>query len=154
GVRMVGSGRGSAERSVQRTGTKPIWPGRTSTWQWRICPGRRASPESFKVRPARGWDGSGGGAWASAFLVTRGALRWRGFPHARRSQDQQRLLLPQPGAGRQRLQLGPLDRRLEGEVEVGQRLARRQAREPQRRADPPLLAPLQLAAEQLLQQGR
>ena len=50
--------------------------------------------------------------------------------------------------------LEPLHRRLEREIEVRQRLARRQARQPQRRADPPLLAPLQLAAEQLLQQCR
>ena len=76
------------------------------------------------------------------------------FPDAGRAQDQEPLLLPEPGAGRQRLQLRPLHRRLEREVEVRQRLARRQSRQPQRRPDPPLLAPLQLAAEELLQQGR
>src|SRR3954452_9211043 len=75
------------------------------------------------------------------------------FPDSGRAQDQQSLLLPEPRAGPQCIELRPLYRWLEREIEVRQRLARRQAREPQRGPDPSLLAPFQLILEQLLEQG-
>src|SRR3954451_13557057 len=76
------------------------------------------------------------------------------FPDSGWTEDQESLLLPEPGAGPQRIEFRPLHGRLEREVEVRQRLARRQAREPQRGPDPSLLASFQLVLEQLLEQGR
>jgi hypothetical protein len=47
------------------------------------------------------------------------------LPHPGRALQQDDLGVPDPGAGRQRLDPGALDRRLEGEIEVLERLARR-----------------------------
>ena len=73
---------------------------------------------------------------------------------AGRTEDQERLLLLDPPAGRQCLDPASLDRRLKREVEIADRLAGRKSRESKRPADAPLLAPRLLRLEQRLQEVR
>ena len=72
---------------------------------------------------------------------------------AGRPLDQERAVLADPLAGRQRLDAAALERRLEGEVEVGQRLSGRQPREHERGPHPPLVALAQLVLEQPVEEA-
>ena len=71
--------------------------------------------------------------------------------HPRRALHQQRRVLPDEGAGGQRLDLPAFDRRLEAEVEVAQGHPRRQVGQFQRGLDTPLVAGADLAAQQPVQ---
>ena len=62
-------------------------------------------------------------------------------------------MLADPGAGGQRLDAALLDRGLEGEVEIAQRLAHGQAGEPQRGLDAPQLALGGLGGEQPIEEA-
>jgi len=67
---------------------------------------------------------------------------------ARRPLQQDRLAVAHPGAGRKRVDARALDRRLEGEVEILQRLPDRQVGDLERGLHPPFLAPGQLRCKQ------
>src|SRR5512135_1345569 len=73
------------------------------------------------------------------------------LPDSRGPLDQQRRVLPDERAGRQGLDLTPLDRRLKREVELAQGHPRRQPGEPQRGPDPPLITLAQLQRQQPVQ---
>src|SRR5215212_8704356 len=66
-----------------------------------MWPGRRARPESFSVLPKRGWVGSVTVTWPSHSSVTRGVLRWLGFPGPRLADQAAVEVLVDPFAPRQ-----------------------------------------------------
>jgi hypothetical protein len=74
------------------------------------------------------------------------------FP-TRRPLEQDGLGVAHPGAGGQRVDVRALDRRLEGEVEVLERLAERQVGDLERGLHPPLLAAGELGGQQLVEEG-
>jgi hypothetical protein len=69
-----------------------------------------------------------------------------------RTLDQHRLGPAHPGAGGERFDARALDRRLEGEIEVGECLPGRETREPQCRLHPARFPPRALGAEQRLEE--
>jgi len=74
------------------------------------------------------------------------------FPTPGGPGEEQRGVLPDPLAGGQGLDLAPLDPRLEGPVEVGQRLARGQTGEPEAGLHAALLALGRFQLEELIEE--
>src|SRR5439155_6332290 len=66
-----------------------------------MCPGKQASPISFRTLPNKGCPGSVTVIWPSHTSVTRGVLRWLGFAGARLAQQAAVVALLDPVAAGQ-----------------------------------------------------